>query len=140
MFYFVVFFLQILNISEKRNILNRYNKKVGELACMGWIMHEYGVFLLFQVQDFGWPQRLAPPLERLCGVCKAIDSWLNADPRHVAVIHSKGERGRSGVIVASYMHYSNICARSVPIRSIFSLNVEILSFKMDELIILQACV
>ncbi|ELU01243.1 hypothetical protein CAPTEDRAFT_123623 [Capitella teleta] len=79
----------ILNISEKRSILNKCNK---------------------QVLDFGWPQRLAPPLERLCGVCKAVDSWLNTDPRHVAVIHSKGERGRSGVIVASYMHYSNICA------------------------------
>ena len=43
-----------------------------------------------QVLDFGWPDHLAPPLERLCSICKSIDSWLNSDPVHVAVIHCKG--------------------------------------------------
>ena len=71
----------------------------------------------FQVLDFGWPEHLAPPLERLCSICKSIDSWLNSDPRNVVVIHAKGGRGRTGVVIAGYMHYSNICARWVtPLR------------------------
>ncbi|XP_046860146.1 tensin-1-like isoform X2 [Xenia sp. Carnegie-2017] len=59
-----------------------------------------------QVLDFGWPDHLAPPLERLVSICKSIDSWLKSDPQHVVVVHCKGGKGRTGVVVASYMHYS----------------------------------
>lgn len=59
-----------------------------------------------QVLDFGWPDHLAPPLERLLSICKSIDSWLNSDPQHVVVVHCKGGKGRTGVVIASYMHYS----------------------------------
>ncbi|XP_028408959.1 tensin-3-like isoform X2 [Dendronephthya gigantea] len=59
-----------------------------------------------QVLDFGWPDHLAPPLGRLLSICKSIDSWLNSDPQHVVVVHCKGGKGRTGVVVASYMHYS----------------------------------
>ena len=72
-----------------------------------------GFDLPAQVKDYGWPDHLAPPLERLCSVCKAIDAWLNADPRNVVVLHCKGGRARIAIIIAAYMHYSNICARSV---------------------------
>ncbi|KAK7501976.1 hypothetical protein BaRGS_00006728, partial [Batillaria attramentaria] len=79
----------ILNLSEKRQDLTKSNP---------------------QVKDYGWPDHLAPPLERLCSVCKAVDAWLNADPRNVAVLHCKGGRARIAIIIAAYMHYSNICA------------------------------
>ena len=65
------------------------------------------------MKEYGWPDHLAPPLERLCSVCKAVDAWLNADPRNVVVLHCKGGRARIAIIIAAYMHYSNICARSV---------------------------
>ena len=67
--------------------------------------------LHWQVLDFGWPDHLAPPLERLCSICKSIDSWLNSDPRNVVVVHCKGGKGRTGMVIAGYMHYNNICAR-----------------------------
>ncbi|XP_059162032.1 tensin-1-like isoform X3 [Physella acuta] len=79
----------ILNLSEKRQDLTKSNP---------------------QVKDFGWPDHLAPPLERLCSLCKAIDSWLNADLRNVVVLHCKGGRSRIASVIAAYMHYSNICA------------------------------
>lgn len=31
----------------------------------------------------------APPLDKICTICKAMESWLNADPLHVAVIHCR---------------------------------------------------
>ncbi|TNN23821.1 Tensin-1 [Liparis tanakae] len=40
-----------------------------------------------------------------------MDTWLSADSHNVVVIHNKGNRGRTGVVVAAYMHYSNISAR-----------------------------
>ncbi|KAL8566605.1 hypothetical protein ACOMHN_054827 [Nucella lapillus] len=79
----------VLNLSEKRQDLVKANP---------------------QVKDYGWPDHLAPPLERLCSVCKAVDAWLHADARNVAVLHCKGGRARIAIIIAAYMHYSNICA------------------------------
>uniref|UniRef100_A0A8B9G8Z6 Tensin-1 n=1 Tax=Amazona collaria TaxID=241587 RepID=A0A8B9G8Z6_9PSIT len=63
-----------------------------------------------QVLDFGWPDLHTPALEKICSICKAMDTWLNAVPHNVVVLHNKGNRGRLGVVVAAYMHYSNISA------------------------------
>ncbi|XP_063733769.1 tensin-1 isoform X12 [Eleginops maclovinus] len=79
----------ILNLSEWRSDLSKLNPKVLE---------------------FGWPDHHAPALDKICSMCKAIDTWLNGDPRNVVVLHNKGNRGRTGVVVAAYMHYSNISA------------------------------
>ncbi|CAJ1086808.1 tensin-like isoform X4 [Xyrichtys novacula] len=79
----------ILNLSEWGTELSKLNPKVLE---------------------FGWPDHHAPALDKICSMCKAIDTWLNGDPRNVVVLHNKGNRGRTGVVVAAYMHYSNISA------------------------------
>uniref|UniRef100_A0A8C6NDZ0 Uncharacterized protein n=1 Tax=Melopsittacus undulatus TaxID=13146 RepID=A0A8C6NDZ0_MELUD len=63
-----------------------------------------------QVLDFGWPDLHTPALEKICSICKAMDTWLNAVPHNAVVLHNKGNRGRLGVVVAAYMHYSNISA------------------------------
>ncbi|XP_058468322.1 tensin-1 isoform X4 [Solea solea] len=79
----------MLNLSETRTDISKLNHKVLE---------------------FGWPDHHAPALDKICSMCKAIDTWLNGDPRNVVVLHNKGNRGQTGVVVAAYMHYSNISA------------------------------
>ncbi|XP_037304002.2 tensin-2-like isoform X2 [Pungitius pungitius] len=79
----------LLNLSEKRHDITRLNPKV---------------------QDYGWPDVHAPPLDRICAVCKAMETWLTSDPNNVVVLHCKGNKGKTGVIVAAYMHYSKISA------------------------------
>ncbi|XP_035984356.1 tensin isoform X3 [Fundulus heteroclitus] len=79
----------VLNLSEQRNDLTKLNHKVLE---------------------FGWPDHHAPALDKICSMCKAIDTWLGGDQRNVVLLHNKGNRGRTGVVVAAYMHYSNISA------------------------------
>uniref|UniRef100_A0A674NM99 Tensin 1 n=1 Tax=Takifugu rubripes TaxID=31033 RepID=A0A674NM99_TAKRU len=79
----------LFNLSEKRSDIGQLNPKV---------------------LDFGWPDHHAPALDKICSICKAMDTWLSADNRNVVVIHNKGNRGRTGVVVAAYMHYSNISA------------------------------
>lgn len=39
--------------------------------------------------DVGWPELHAPPLDKMCTICKAQESWLNSDPQHVVVIHCR---------------------------------------------------
>uniref|UniRef100_A0A3B3VQI8 Tensin 1 n=1 Tax=Poecilia latipinna TaxID=48699 RepID=A0A3B3VQI8_9TELE len=79
----------VLNLSEQRNDLTKLNHKVLE---------------------FGWPDHHAPALDKICSMCKAMDTWLSGDQRNVVLLHNKGNRGRTGVVVAAYMHYSNISA------------------------------
>lgn len=42
-----------------------------------------------QILDVGWPELHAPPLDKVCTICKAQESWLNSDPQHVVVIHCR---------------------------------------------------
>ncbi|KAM4610501.1 tensin-2 isoform 2-T2 [Polymixia lowei] len=79
----------LFNLSERRHDISRLNPKV---------------------HDFGWPDLHAPPLDKICAMCKAMETWLTSDPQHVVVLHCKGYKGKTGVIIAAYMHYSKISA------------------------------
>ncbi|KAM8811483.1 tensin-3 [Eudromia elegans] len=79
----------VLNLSEKRYDLTKLNPKI---------------------MDVGWPDLHAPPLDKVCTICKAMESWLNSDPQHVVVIHCRGGKGRIGVVISSYMHFTNVSA------------------------------
>ncbi|NXN73539.1 TENS3 protein, partial [Himantopus himantopus] len=63
-----------------------------------------------QIMDVGWPDFHAPPLDKVCTICKAMESWLNNDPQHVVVIHCRVRKGRIGVVISSYMHFTNVSA------------------------------
>lgn len=79
----------VLNLSEKRFDLAKLNPKI---------------------MDVGWPELHAPPLDKMCTICKAQESWLNSDPQHVVVIHCRGGKGRIGVVISSYMHFTHVSA------------------------------
>uniref|UniRef100_A0A672YGT6 Tensin n=1 Tax=Sphaeramia orbicularis TaxID=375764 RepID=A0A672YGT6_9TELE len=77
----------LFNLSEKRSDINQLHPKV---------------------LDCGWPDHHAPALEKVCTICKAMDTWMSADTHNVVVLHNQGNRGRTGVVVAAYMHYSHM--------------------------------
>uniref|UniRef100_A0A4W5MI02 Tensin 3 n=1 Tax=Hucho hucho TaxID=62062 RepID=A0A4W5MI02_9TELE len=79
----------IINLSEKRHDLSKMNPKT---------------------LDTGWPDLHAPPLDKICTICKAMENWLNADPLHVVVIHCRGGKGRIGVVISSFVHFTDISA------------------------------
>ncbi|XP_054889731.1 tensin-3-like [Poeciliopsis prolifica] len=79
----------IINLSERRHDLTRMNPKT---------------------LDTGWPDLHAPPLDKICTICKAMESWLNANPLHVVVIHCRGGKGRIGVVISSFVHFTDVSA------------------------------
>ncbi|XP_055007685.1 tensin-3 [Boleophthalmus pectinirostris] len=79
----------IINLSERRSDLSRMNPKT---------------------LDTGWPDQHAPPLDKICTICKAMEGWLNADPLHVVVIHCRGGKGRIGVVISSFVHFTDVSA------------------------------
>ena len=91
------------------SLLAPYSSIVSRIVTFIYFFIDY--LMLSKVLDFGWPDTLSPPLERLCNICKSIDSWLNSNPKNVVVIHCKGGLGRMAIVMAAYIDYSNICAR-----------------------------
>ncbi|NXD28239.1 TENS3 protein, partial [Spelaeornis formosus] len=79
----------VINLSEQRHDLAKLNPKI---------------------MDVGWPDLHAPLLDKMCTICKAMESWLDNDPQHVVVIHCRGGKGRIGVVISSYMHFTNVSA------------------------------
>lgn len=62
------FSFQVFNLSEPKRALRSEHQHVKEI---------------------GWAPNLAPPLERLCTICKEIESWLSADQHRIAVLHAR---------------------------------------------------
>ncbi|KAK2835006.1 hypothetical protein Q5P01_015490 [Channa striata] len=63
-----------------------------------------------KVLDTGWVEPLAPNLEQIFSVCATVENWLQLNPKHVVVLHCREGRGRLGVLVASYIHFTNMSA------------------------------
>ncbi|EDV26470.1 uncharacterized protein TRIADDRAFT_54505 [Trichoplax adhaerens] len=74
-----------------------------------------------QVLEFGWPDHTAPPLERLCSICKSMKSWLESDDENVVVVHCKGGKGRTGVVIAAYLQYSKVCSTPEAALEVFKM-------------------
>ncbi|XP_062251802.1 si:ch211-191a24.3 isoform X2 [Platichthys flesus] len=79
----------LINVSQRNSSLSQMNHKV---------------------LDSGWADLVAPSLDQILSVCTAMENWLQADVKHVLVLHCRGGRGRLGVLIASYLHFSNMSA------------------------------
>ncbi|XP_073332845.1 si:ch211-191a24.3 [Pagrus major] len=79
----------LINLSQKNDTVTRMNHKV---------------------LDTGWVDLLAPDLNQIFSVCTTMENWLQAHPKHVLVLHCRGGKGGLGVLVASYIHFSNMSA------------------------------
>ncbi|KAL3047011.1 hypothetical protein OYC64_021271 [Pagothenia borchgrevinki] len=79
----------LINLSQKHETLTQRNHKI---------------------LDTGWVDLLAPDLDQMVSVCSTMKTWLQTHPKHVLVLHCRGGKGRLGVLVASYIHFSNMSA------------------------------
>lgn len=93
-------FLQLFNLSEKRFDISKLNPKVRFIYFHFFISSNVEIFVplfllalrcvcLHKVLDFGWPDHHAPALDKICSICKAMDTWMSADSHNVVVLHNK---------------------------------------------------
>ncbi|KAF0036655.1 hypothetical protein F2P81_011967 [Scophthalmus maximus] len=76
----------------------RYRLNLKEVAAMLKSKHQDK----FLVHDFGWPDLHAPPLDKICAICKAMETWLTSDPQHVVVLHCKHNDFHSDFVDKSF--------------------------------------
>ncbi|XP_034438101.1 tensin-3 isoform X1 [Hippoglossus hippoglossus] len=79
----------LINVSQRNNSLTQMNHKV---------------------LDTCWVDLVAPSLDQIFSVCSTMENWLQANVKHVLVLHCRGGKGRLGVLIASYIHFSNMSA------------------------------
>ncbi|GBG62257.1 hypothetical protein CBR_g29865 [Chara braunii] len=52
----------------------------------------------------------APPLSLVKLFCESVSEWLDSDPENVVVVHCKAGKGRTGLMVCSYLVYLGMTA------------------------------
>jgi protein-tyrosine phosphatase len=61
-----------------------------------------------QILEFPFPDHHNPPLELVFQIMLSMGSWLDSCDEHVAVVHCKGGKGRTGTVVACYLLYCGL--------------------------------
>ncbi|XP_012727619.2 tensin-3 isoform X1 [Fundulus heteroclitus] len=101
-----------LYLQNLRNIIPMLESKHGHNYMLINLSQKHDVLTSMTHTDFntGWLERLAPSLDEILNMCTAMENWLQGYPKHVLVLHCRGDRGLVGVLVASYIHFSNVSA------------------------------
>lgn len=73
-----------------------------------------------RVERFGFTDHTPPSLSLVMSACASIHAWLAASVRHVAAVHCKAGKGRTGVMICSYLMFSGRCANALDALALFN--------------------
>lgn len=62
------------------------------------------------VERYPFDDNHVPPLSMIKEFCEDVHSWLVSDPKNIAVVHCMAGKGRTGLMVSSYLAYTGMSA------------------------------
>nr|GEU34550.1 phosphatidylinositol 3,4,5-trisphosphate 3-phosphatase and protein-tyrosine-phosphatase PTEN1 isoform X2 [Tanacetum cinerariifolium] len=62
------------------------------------------------VERFPFDDNHVPSLQMIKELCESVHSWLSSDPKNTVVIHCMAGKGRTGLMVSSYLTYTGMLA------------------------------
>lgn len=68
----------------------------------------------------GFEDHHPSPMGLLWDILREIDEWLALDPQNVAVAHCMAGRGRTGLVIASYLLCSGVCGTAAEALAFFA--------------------
>jgi len=95
------------NINEVASMLSHYHAGSFMIYNLSEKQYDYSKFNDMCL-EFPFPDHHPPPLDVLFKVILSMENWLAASPDHVAVVHCKGGKGRTGTVVACYLTFSGL--------------------------------
>jgi hypothetical protein len=101
------FNLQSHSVSELAAVLNKKHGGCYMVWNLSQNAYDYEKFEGATVLDnYGWEDGLAPPLQTLFSICQSMETWLQAGESNVCVVHCSTGKGRTGTAIASFLLYS----------------------------------
>ncbi|KAM7278206.1 hypothetical protein ACFE04_005340 [Oxalis oulophora] len=63
-----------------------------------------------RVETFPFDDNHVPSLKMIKQFCESVHTWLASDPKNIAVVHCMAGKGRTGLMVSSYLVYMGMSA------------------------------
>ncbi|XP_075511303.1 phosphatidylinositol 3,4,5-trisphosphate 3-phosphatase and protein-tyrosine-phosphatase PTEN1-like [Primulina tabacum] len=63
-----------------------------------------------RVERYPFDDNHVPPISMIKAFCEDVHSWLSSDPKNIAVVHCMAGKGRTGLMISSYLVYTGMSA------------------------------
>jgi phosphatidylinositol-3,4,5-trisphosphate 3-phosphatase/dual-specificity protein phosphatase PTEN len=73
------------------------------------------------VERFPFEDHNPPPFNVLLPCCRSLDAFLSQDPMNIAAVHCKAGKGRTGVVICTYMVYLKLYKTALEALTVYGL-------------------